>query len=104
MIRNVRVTCLFITSLSSAWGQNEPCHSNRGHGRSTSASGPPGPAVRASEPGHLQTHAASNHCCSITFSGDFRALKQPQIVKKRPSLLWTKGLGLCTLHILFPFC
>ena len=36
----------------SAVGQNEPCHSLRRHGRSTSASGPAGPAVGASESGH----------------------------------------------------
>ncbi len=35
----------------AALGQNEPCHSLRRHGRSTSVSGPAGPAAGASESG-----------------------------------------------------
>ena len=64
----------------SAQGQNEPCHSNRGHGRSTSASGPAGPAVRASASGQIRTHAVQ------------RDLGHPS------SVLWWHTPGLGTLR------
>ena len=41
----------------TAPGQNEPCHSLRRHGRSTSVSGPAGPGVGASESGQFRTLA-----------------------------------------------
>src|SRR5258708_40351468 len=69
--------------------QNEPCHSLRRHGRSTSVSGPAGPAAGASESGQQRTPAvhtvtdesagaicaADLKCRSIT---DFAVLLPPQ--------------------------
>ena len=37
--------CIILCGCESGVGQNEPCHSFRLHGRSTSISGPAGPAV-----------------------------------------------------------
>src|SRR5882762_9851417 len=42
---------------TSGSGQNEPCHSLRRHGRSTSVTGPAEPAAGAAESGHNRTHA-----------------------------------------------
>jgi hypothetical protein len=42
-------------------GQNEPCHSLRRHGRTTSESGLAGPEVGASESGQMLTHALQQH-------------------------------------------
>jgi hypothetical protein len=49
-----RVVCCNSQSMA-ATGQNEPCHSLRRHGRSTSVSGPVGPAVGASGSGQVRT-------------------------------------------------
>jgi hypothetical protein len=50
-------------------GQNEPRHSLRRHGRSTSVSGPAGPAVGASESGQVRTlgsiMGSALACCPI---------------------------------------
>jgi hypothetical protein len=44
---------------SAASGQNEPCHSLRRHDRSTSVSGPTGPAVSVSGSGHKRANQKS---------------------------------------------
>src|SRR5882672_727380 len=51
------VPSMVLMSRRSLLGQNEPCHSLHRHGRSTSVSGPAGPAVGASESGQLATNA-----------------------------------------------
>ena len=57
-------------------GQNEPCHSLRRHGRSTSVSGPARPAVGASESGQVRPCRA--RCCR----GGFAPLSGP--TSRRP--------------------
>ncbi len=47
--------CNLSPGRESGLGQNEPCHSLRRHGRSTSVSGPAGPAVGTSGSGHVWT-------------------------------------------------
>src|SRR5258708_37136657 len=51
------VRCETARQPMAASGQNEPCHSLRRHGRSTSASGPSRPAGGASASGPFQTLA-----------------------------------------------
>jgi len=46
---------------TAAPGQNEPCHALRRHGRSTSISGPAGPAVGTSGSGQNLTHAVQQN-------------------------------------------
>jgi hypothetical protein len=50
---------LWHVSAMTGLGQNEPCHSLVRHGRSTSISGPVGPAVGASGLGHKRTNQKS---------------------------------------------
>src|SRR5258708_40312599 len=49
----------------TVWGQNESCDSFRRHGRSTSVSGPAGPAVGTSGSGQLRTRALQERWSSL---------------------------------------
>src|SRR5258708_32163116 len=59
------VRCETARQPMAASGQNEPCHSLRRHGRSTSVSGPSRPAVGASESGQFRTRALQERWSSL---------------------------------------
>jgi len=63
-------------------GQNEPCHSLRRHGRSTSISGPAGPAVG--------TSGSGRYCCKSLFG---LLIKNSLGVGHEPT--WRLSFSLC---------